>query len=185
MPTCRSELSETFLGHITGILSNTVVSEDNNKFIITDAGDDAPVDRDNSIKKISNYDTDIRIDHRAQVNICATLAQPHVLQRNFKILQKAKPEVGFFDSAGQMHICVTKKILKGPYIFDHGLSFKRIGVCFDGMKQTGGQFYRRFYPCRSQVFGKDGGCGTIMGPDVRKGRLVIGFRMVVDDDIRT
>src|SRR5210317_611998 len=130
----RAELAETFLGHLAGIFTDTVVSENNDELFITGATDNTPGNGNNSHKKISNNDTDIRVEHWTQMHKDAAFSKALGIQCDLEILQKIESEVRLFDFTGQMGVCITEKILKCTHIFDQCLSFKTVGICFDGLK---------------------------------------------------
>ena len=81
----RSELTETLLGHPAGIFPNAVVSDNYDKLFVINTRDNAPGDRYDSHKKISNDYTNIRVDHRTQRNKHAVFPQALGLQSNFEI----------------------------------------------------------------------------------------------------
>ena len=56
-----------------------------------------------------------------------------------------------------------EKELKGVYILYNGLALKVIGICFDPVKKSRGQFGRRLDLGCSQILGQDSGCGTEVG----------------------
>ena len=64
----RAVLTETFLGHLAGILTDAVVSENNDELFFTGTANNAPGNGNNSHKKISNNNTDVRVDNGAQMN---------------------------------------------------------------------------------------------------------------------
>jgi len=63
MSTGRAELTEAFFGHLAGIFTDAVVSENYNELFITGTTDNTPGNGNNSHKKISNNDTYIRVNH--------------------------------------------------------------------------------------------------------------------------
>ena len=127
-------MTKAFLGHLTGIFADTVVSENNDEFFITGTADDTPGHGNNSHKKISYDDTDIRVDYGTQTHEHPAFSKTLGIQCDLEILQEIQSKVRLFDFAGQMGVCMSKKILKCAHIFDLCLSFKTVGVCFDGLK---------------------------------------------------
>ena len=107
-----------------------------------------------------------------------------VFEGLFEIFEKRRAHFGLLDFADQVDVGMAVEKLKGAHVFDQGLTLEVVGVGLDGVKQAGGQLYRRFDVGGPQVFRHDGSRCPVLGADVGERRLDAGIRVVVDDGDR-
>jgi hypothetical protein len=104
----RSDVAETFSGHIACVFTYTIVSEDDDQFFIIRTGNNAPCHGANSHKEIRNNYAYVRIHDGTQMNKNPAFPQAHGMQGGLEIFQKFKPEISLFYFTRQMNIRVPK-----------------------------------------------------------------------------
>ena len=85
MATGRSDVAETFLGHIASVFTDTIVSEDDDQFSIVGTGNNAPGYGANSHKEIRDNYANVRIDDGTQMNKNPAFSQAHGMQGGLEI----------------------------------------------------------------------------------------------------
>ena len=73
-----------------------------------------------------------------------------------KIAEHLQGELGHLDTAHQGMTGITEEIVKGPNVGFGGRSFEVVGIGFNGVKQSRGQFQGRRDSGQPQVFRQNG-----------------------------
>ena len=83
MATGRAQMAEALFGNFPGILSDAVVSEHDDEFVIIYSRYDTPHDRIHFHKEIGDQYANIRIHHRPQVYENTAFTQPFIFAALF------------------------------------------------------------------------------------------------------